>query len=241
MQTTIVTGASSGIARAVISQLLAGGEHVIAISRQAMADEEGQAQAGITWLQSDYSEQSIAEIYHRISADNPIIKQVLMFHGLLHGDDLFPEKQLRELGRSSLSAVFDANAIVPMLWFQGLAPLLKRQKHDVVLSVCSARVGSISDNQLGGWYSYRASKAALNMLLKTAAIESKRVMPNVKLLAFHPGTTDTPLSEPFQARVPEGKLFTPAFVAECLLKVVSGLAPDGELSYLDWDGKPIPW
>ena len=105
----------------------------------------------------------------------------------------------------------------------------------------SARVGSINDNRMGGWYSYRASKAALNMLLKTAAIEYARRAKNVKLIAFHPGTTDTTLSKPFQKNIPEDKLFKPDFVARQLLMLVAKTPIDGTLSYLDWDHQSIDW
>ena len=105
----------------------------------------------------------------------------------------------------------------------------------------SARVGSISDNRLGGWYSYRASKCALNMLLKTSAIELNRKHKNVKLISFHPGTTDTKLSRPFQSSVSRDKLFTPDFVATKLMDLMRKTDVDGELAYLDWAGAPIDW
>ena len=105
----------------------------------------------------------------------------------------------------------------------------------------SARVGSIADNHLGGWYSYRCAKAALNMGLKSAAIELARRAKGIKLVAFHPGTVDTPLSEPFQKNVAPEKLFEPAFVAERLDEILAAHAADGELSYLDWAGKAVPW
>ena len=105
----------------------------------------------------------------------------------------------------------------------------------------SARVGSISDNRLGGWYSYRASKAALNMMIKTAAIELARRAKNIKLIAFHPGTTDTPLSKPFQKNVPENKLFSAEFVAKQLLDIVENTPIDQSPSYLDWQGETINW
>ena len=94
---------------------------------------------------------------------------------------------------------------------------------------------------LGGWYSYRASKAALNMMLKTATIELARRAKNIKIIAFHPGTTDTPLSKPFQKNVPANKLFSSDFVAQQLLQIVEESVIDGELSYLDWQGEAINW
>ena len=105
----------------------------------------------------------------------------------------------------------------------------------------SARVGSIGDNGLGGWYSYRGSKAALNMMLRCAALEMRRVNPAAKIMAYHPGTVDTPLSQPFQASVAPEKLFSPERAAEALDTVLTSLTADGELSYLDWQGETIPW
>ena len=109
------------------------------------------------------------------------------------------------------------------------------------MAALSARVGSIGDNRLGGWYSYRASKAALNQLLRSASIELRRLNPQSCVLALHPGTTDTELSRPFQANVPADQLFTPAFAAECLLAVLEGQGPEQSGSFWAWDGQPIPW
>ena len=105
----------------------------------------------------------------------------------------------------------------------------------------SARVGSIADNRLGGWYSYRGSKAALNMMLKCTALELRRVNPQAKLMAYHPGTVDTPMSKPFQAGVSPEKLFSPARAAAALDQVISSFEVDGDLAYLDWQGQPVPW
>ncbi|MBJ7537231.1 SDR family NAD(P)-dependent oxidoreductase [Marinomonas transparens] len=109
------------------------------------------------------------------------------------------------------------------------------------VAVFSARVGSISDNKMGGWYSYRASKAALNMLIQTSAVEYARRAKNVKLIAFHPGTTDTPLSKPFQHAVPEGRLFSADFVATRLLAIMNNVKMDNKAAYLDWNNQTIEW
>ena len=130
--------------------------------------------------------------------------------------------------------------MVPALWLKLLHKVLKG-KQPAVVAALSARVGSIGDNRLGGWYAYRSSKSALNMLLQNIAIEYARRVKNVKLISFHPGTTDTALSKPFQGTVPEGKLFTPEFVAERLTGIMDAAVVDGQLSYLDWDNKVIPW
>jgi NAD(P)-dependent dehydrogenase (short-subunit alcohol dehydrogenase family) len=166
--------------------------------------------------------------------------RVVICCGTLHGDGYTPEKSLARLQPAVMQQLYQVNAVLPMLWLSALEPLLRRADAAVV-AVLSARVGSIADNRLGGWYSYRASKAALNMLLRTAAVEFARRAPRVKLLAFHPGTTDTPLSAPFQARVPEHQLFAPGFVASRLCGLMDAARPDGELGFVDWDGQPVPW
>ncbi|QIR13686.1 SDR family NAD(P)-dependent oxidoreductase [Shewanella aestuarii] len=152
-----------------------------------------------------------------------------------------PEKRLEEINSANLMQVFHTNSVIPTLWLQALIQPLSRQKQRCDIVLLSARVGSISDNHLGGWYSYRASKAALNMLIKTAAVEYARRAKQVKLVAFHPGTTDSPLSKPFQANVPAGKLFSAEFVAERLAGILTTLPIDGEASFIDWQGNSISW
>lgn len=127
----------------------------------------------------------------------------------------------------------------PALVAKHFLPLLARDRKSVFAAL-SARVGSISDNQLGGWHAYRASKAALNMLLRTFAIELARRNPRAVCVGLHPGTVDTGLSAPFQANVPEGKLFTPDFAAARLLEVVDRLKPDDSGHVFAWDGQLIP-
>jgi len=161
-------------------------------------------------------------------------------NGVLHDNGIKPEKRMDDIQEETLNRVFTANAIVPILWVKELKKVFS--KRDICsIAILSARVGSISDNRLGGWYSYRASKCALNMLLKTSAIELNRKHKNVKLISFHPGTTDTKLSRPFQSSVSRDKLFTPDFVATKLMDLMRKTDVDGELAYLDWAGAPIDW
>jgi NAD(P)-dependent dehydrogenase (short-subunit alcohol dehydrogenase family) len=127
-----------------------------------------------------------------------------------------------------------------MLWLKHLVKLLKRSDKCVITAL-SARVGSIEDNGLGGWYSYRSSKSALNMMMKSLAIELKRQSPQSTVLLFHPGTTNTPLSKPFQKNVPAGKLFTPEFVAECLYNQIAESNSNDLINYRDWQGQSIQW
>ncbi|MEM9137970.1 MAG: SDR family NAD(P)-dependent oxidoreductase, partial [Cyanobacteria bacterium P01_F01_bin.42] len=119
-----------------------------------------------------------------------------------------------------------------------LQPLLKHKSRNV-LAFVSAKVGSIEDNQLGGWYGYRASKAALNMLIKTTSIEYSRRSPQTLVLSLHPGTTDTDLSKPFQRNVPPGKLFPVERTVRQLVDVINGAEQSGQ--FFSWDGSIIPW
>ncbi len=237
---TLVIGASGGIGRALVDTIRSrqADSRITAISRDH--DGERDQREGIDWISSDYSESNIEKICARLLSQHCVPSSVFICNGVLHGEDFHPEKRLEAFDPEAFTKVIATNARLPLLWLKHLLPLLRKSERCVV-TVFSARVGSIGDNRLGGWYSYRASKAALNMLLQTTAVELARRLPQVKLLAFHPGTTDTALSKPFQNNVPEGKLFPAEFVAERLLGIVDSLEPDGVLSYLDWQGKPIPW
>ncbi len=238
MNSTLVIGSTSHIAQAIIRRLQGAepSEKIIAVSRGKQPAELD----GVDWYQSDYSEPSIAELLKRLTDSALTFNRVFICLGILHDQKVSPEKRLEALNSDAIQHVFQINAITPTLWLKHLLPLLKQSTRCKV-AIFSARVGSIGDNHLGGWYSYRASKAALNMLLKSTAIEYARRAPNVKLLAFHPGTTDTPLSKPFSKQVPEHKLFQPDFVAEQLLDILEGLEPDGQLSFLDWRGQGVDW
>lgn len=238
----LVVGASGGIGAAVLHRYLDDPTftRVYAVSRGAQPAESGVVDSRLVWLTSDYSEASVASIAEQITQHDCQLRRVIICNGILHNQQVAPEKSLDKVNRDAMHQVFDANVVVPALWVSALAGRLRRST-GCVIAALSARVGSISDNRLGGWYSYRSSKAALNMFLKTAAIEYARRAPRVKLVAFHPGTTDTALSQPFQSGVPEGKLFSPAFVAERLCTQLNTMQADGELAFVDWDARPVPW
>lgn len=242
----LVIGASSAIAQALIKQLLDKGQRrVIAVSRSARAGSDALLAAGgqLDWLESDYSEKSISGIcdwLKELPEQGEEIDRIYILNGILHTPDITPEKRLEDITTDTLLQVFQINAINAVLWLQALKPLL-RGKRDRVITVMSARVGSIDDNERGGWYAYRASKAALNMLFKTAAIEYRRTAKQTRFLAFHPGTTDTPLSQPFQKSVPPDKLFSPEFVAERLLGLTDALPGSDLVQFLDWDGEAVAW
>ena len=160
--------------------------------------------------------------------------------GILHGDGFGPEKRLEDLDLETLRRVFEVNALGPAILLRHLGPRMARSGK-AVLAALSARVGSIGDNRLGGWYAYRASKAALNQFLKTAAIELARRRDNVIVAALHPGTTDTGLSKPFQDNVPDEQLFSVERACRQLLDVVDELETDDSGGFFAWDGQAIDW
>lgn len=184
------------------------------------------------------SEESIASCAAEI--DDQSLDLVIVASGMLHQDDMQPEKRLAELSAEKMQQLFQVNTIAPGLLLKHLIPKLRR-KSRAIFAVLSARVGSISDNRLGGWYSYRTSKAAVNMLIKTTAIEMSRSRKHMIIVGLHPGTVDSSLSKPFQRNVPEGKLFSPEQSAGYLVQVLNNLeiADSGHL--FAWDGEKIPF
>ena len=228
----VVIGASGGVGGALVEALLAQGvETVHALSRSDAAAPP-RATPGRIDLED---EASIAAAAARVGGP---IDLVVVATGLLQGPGITPERSYRSLSAETLARAFAVNSIGPALAAKHFLPLLPRKRR-AVFACLSARVGSIGDNRLGGWYAYRASKAALNMLVKTAAIELRRTAPEAICVALHPGTVDTALSAPFQRGVAEGKLFTPATSAAHLLQVIAGLTPEQSGGCYAWDGQPI--
>ncbi|MDX2229589.1 MAG: SDR family NAD(P)-dependent oxidoreductase [Leptolyngbyaceae cyanobacterium bins.349] len=160
--------------------------------------------------------------------------------GVLHDDNLQPEKSLQQIQAEGLLRYFQVNSIGAVLLAKHLVPLVKHSDRSVLATI-SAKVGSIGDNELGGWYGYRASKAALNMLMRTTAIEYRRKSPNTLVVMLHPGTTDTRLSKPFQRNVPPEKLFPVERTVAQLLTVIQALPPDASGQFFSWDGSRLPW
>lgn len=239
----VVVGGAGGVGRALVEALCQqpAYDKVIALSRRRPADwPEADDPERRVWIEADIlDEASLAQAARQISALGTPTR-VLIATGILHGEGLAPEKTLRSLNAEALSRVFQINAVGPALVAKYLLPLTPRDRPSV-LAALSARVGSIGDNQLGGWYGYRASKAALNMLIHTLAIEHQRTRPQGICVVLHPGTVDTALSAPFQAGVASPKLFTPEHSATALLAVIDGLGPQANGGFYAWDGTPIPW
>ncbi|MEJ2514812.1 MAG: SDR family oxidoreductase [Gammaproteobacteria bacterium] len=186
-------------------------------------------------------EDSLAAAAETIGARARPLNLVINCAGILHGpEQMFPERRLREIRPDWLARAFQVNATGVVLLAKHVEDLLPRRARAVFASL-SARVGSIGDNRLGGWYAYRASKAAQNMLIRNLSIELPRRARGALAVALHPGTTDTDLSRPFQASVPQDKLFPADRAARQLLAVIDGLEPPDNGGFFAWDGRPIPW
>jgi NAD(P)-dependent dehydrogenase (short-subunit alcohol dehydrogenase family) len=246
--TALVTGASSGVGLAIVEWLLAqrATACVIAVARSAQASASLaalQVRAGPRLLRLDVDitdADALGRLADQAAATRRPLQLVVNAAGMLHADGLRPERSIRDVRAATLQRVFALNAFAPILLAQALLPLIPTAMPAVYASL-SARVGSIGDNQLGGWYAYRASKAAQNQLMRTLAIELRRTHPQLACVSLHPGTVDTPLSKPFQRSVAPERLFSPARAAAQLMQVVAGLGPQQSGSFLAWDGSQIPW
>jgi NAD(P)-dependent dehydrogenase (short-subunit alcohol dehydrogenase family) len=170
---------------------------------------------------------------------DPPPQLVIVTTGMLHDDNQGPEKSIRDLNPEKLARSFAINTIAPALVAKHIIPVMPKDQR-TVFAVLGARVGSIGDNRTGGWHGYRASKAALVMLVKSIAIEVSRSRPLAIVVALHPGTVDTAMSKPFQRGVPPEKLFSAEMSARHLLAVVDQLNPTDSGGHFAWDGARIP-
>lgn len=237
----MVIGATGGIGAALVEALEARDEVETVFAASRSGGHLKAARKGTERLMLDVqNETSIVECAEAVRQRSGSLSLLIYAAGVLHTADARPERRLEQLEAPALDGVFAVNAFGPMLVAKHFWPLLKHDRRAVLANV-SARVGSIGDNRLGGWYAYRCSKAALNMFTKTLSIELKRRAPNVICLAVHPGTVDTNLSKPFQASVPDGKLFTPAYAAARLLENIDRATAEASGSFLAWDGQDIEW
>lgn len=180
-------------------------------------------------------EASIQAAAEQIKAQGPF-HLIIHAAGILHQQEFMPEKKLADLNMAQMQATFMVNTFGPAIVLRHFSKLLDKQRG--VFALLSAKVGSIEDNRLGGWYSYRASKAALNMMIKTAAIEIKRTQPNAIVLALHPGTVNSALSQPFRG----AEIGRPAEqAAQKMLEVIDRLQADDHASFLSYNGERLPW
>lgn len=230
--TACAFGASGGIGAALVRHLVA--DPAIAIVH-AGGRSNVACGAKILPFAFDLSkEASIAQAAKAIGT----LDLIIIATGMLHHENVQPEKSYRGQSAEAYARAFAINATGPALIAKHFLPLLPRDRR-AVFAALSARVSSVSDNRLGGWHAYRASKAALNMIVRNFAIELARTHPQTIAVTLHPGTVDTALSQPFQGNVAEGTLFTPDYSAARLLTVIDGLTPENSGNLFAWDGQQI--
>ncbi|WP_367108728.1 SDR family oxidoreductase [uncultured Psychrobacter sp.] len=252
-KTYLIVGGTGGIGKAMVEHLTAATANeqtadqtkirVFATYHKNVPDIEAD---DLYWLKMDVSdEDSIKEAIDEIKSHTSCIDWAINCVGLLHTEHSQPEKALRQVETDFFLQNMQINALASMLIAKHIKPLLAKSERNndnpAIFATISARVGSISDNELGGWYSYRMSKSALNMGMKNLSIEWGRSLKDVCVVVMQPGTVNTQLSAPFQANVAEGHLFSPAYSAEALLDVLSGMSAKQTGSFIDWAGESIPW
>lgn len=224
----IVIGSSGGIGQALLGRLA---------GQPCFCAALGLGRSSIPPLDLT-DEDSIARAARHVLGLGAEVRLVIDATGFLHSDGLAPEKSWRDLDALHMARAFAVNAIGPVLLMKHFLPLLPRQGR-AVFATLSARVGSIGDNRLGGWYSYRASKAALNQFVRTAAVELGRSRPAALCVALHPGTVATGLSAPFaKAGL---AVQTPEEAADRILEVIERLPPASTGGFFDHRGEPVPW
>jgi len=238
-QRAAIFGASGGVGAALVTQLEKSGRYeFIHIGARHLPSAQ---QPGTVPFSFDLKDEaSIAQAARVIGASGPL-DLVIVATGLLHrADQPMPEKSWRAIDGAAMAEMFAINTIGPALIAKHFLPLMRRDER-CVFAVLSARVGSISDNRLGGWHSYRASKAALNMLVRNFAIELSVRNPQGVVVSIHPGTVETRLSKPFKKSVPQGKLFQPDQSAAHIMSVIDQLSAADSGGLFAWNGERIPY
>ncbi|NJL40366.1 MAG: SDR family NAD(P)-dependent oxidoreductase [Leptolyngbyaceae cyanobacterium SM1_4_3] len=242
-RSALIVGAGQGIGLEFVRQFLQGDRttHLFATYRNPESELLSINDSRLRCLPLDITEDDqIAAIIDKIKAETAALHTVINCAGVLHDGAMQPEKSLRHLNSEQLVRYFQVNSIGAVLLARHIQPLLKHGDR-ALLATISAKVGSIGDNQLGGWYGYRASKAALNMFMRTTAIEYRRTCPRAIVVTLHPGTTDTQLSRPFQRSVPPEKLFSCDRTVRQLLAVLDQLQESDSGEFFSWDGSRLPW
>lgn len=237
-KTALIVGAGKGIGLAFVHHFLESNRCDRIYATYRNSDLLNLSDSRLQPLQMDITqEDQIESAIAKIPTD---LHYVINCVGILHEGTIQPEKRLQSLNSDQLMRYFQVNSIGPALLAKHIQPRLKHRDRAIFATI-SAKVGSIGDNQIGGWYGYRASKAALNMFMRTTAIEYKRTCPSTIVVTLHPGTTDTELSKPFQRNVPPEKLFSVDRTVSQLMKVLDQLQESDSGEFFAWDGTRLPW
>lgn len=236
LKNIVVIGSSGAIGRAFVEQLSSLYKDAIIY---AFARSQNEVVKGnVLYHPIDYGNEKSIEKSLLMLPSNEYLDLVIVATGILHDKDIMPEKSLQDISFDKFIYLFESNTILPAMIAKCFLRRMPRDKK-AIFAVLSARVGSITDNQLGGWYSYRASKAALNMIIKNASIEMKRSHKKSIVIGLHPGTVDSKLSKPFQANIKEDKLFTAEFAVTKLIEVINKVTPRDSGRCFAWDGKEV--
>lgn len=245
---TLVAGISGGIGRALAEHELQRNPetHVVGVSRHATGNESALAlsrtySGRLTLIDADVAErEALGTVFEAHLPESARITRILYAVGVLHGEGLFPEKRLEDINPEAMLQSYRVNTLGFLNTVQALIPWLRHADPKLIVAI-SAKVGSIGDNDFGGWYGYRCSKAALNMAVRNLAIETRRRLKPATVVALHPGTTETALTEPFQQSLARLKVHAPEDTAGNLWRVLDRLTPDDSGRFLNWDGSELPW
>ena len=231
-----ILGANGTIGKAYLSHFseLDNVKTIYAFSRSKVSSKS----AKVIPYKINYNNEEEIKASAMISSKIRKLDLVIVANGILYDNQAFPEKKISEISIDNLKKLFFVNTILPLIFAKHFLPQLSNENTSV-FAFMSARIGSISDNRLGGWYSYRASKASLNMMIKNLSIEIERTNKKAVIVGLHPGTVDSPLSKPFQKNIPKNKLFSPEFSIRQLSKVIYSLKPEDSGKIYAWDGVEI--
>lgn len=232
----LVIGGSGGIGEALVRALL--DRHPEADITATYFQTQANLEHGrLRWVQLDVRDNAAIE---RLAAEFDRLDWLINCVGALHIGDAGPEKTITAVDGEFVKAILEINTLPTLMLARYFFVAMKKSPQPLFATI-SAKVGSIEDNKLGGWYSYRLSKAALNMALKTLSIEWTRTHPNGCVVALHPGTNNTKLSKPFQANVPTQNLLEPSYTANMFLDILENLNSSNSGQFLAWDGEELPW
>jgi len=247
MKRVVIAGVSGAIGGALATRLIERDPQVkvIGLCRHPDAAPEAlqahESSSVLAWdAESSDSPAAVADGLEPLLSREEGIDTFIYAAGLLHGPDMFPEKRLEDLDAGSLTRAFAVNTTGFGLLAQALLPWLRHREFKRVAAI-SAKVGSITDNGFGGWYAYRSSKAALNMLVRNLSIELPRRCKPIACVSLHPGTTESALSEPFSQSLAKLKVHTAAETAVNLLDVLDNVGEGHNGQFLSWDGSELPW
>jgi NAD(P)-dependent dehydrogenase (short-subunit alcohol dehydrogenase family) len=230
-----IIGSSGAIGNAFVEHYLKDNsiQNIFTFSRNAAVHSSNKVSSFEIDVESQDSIQKAAQ-----QIQDHIIDRVIIASGILHNESFGPEKSIKDLNYETFAKVYSINTIGPALIGRYFIPLMNKNEKSVI-AFLSARVGSISDNKTGGWYAYRASKTALNQIIKSFSIELRRTNPNAIIFGLQPGTVDSELSEPFKRNVKEGNLFTPEYSVLQLKNIIDTASPSDSGKLISWDGEEI--